>query len=252
MDRFFSVYYSGKPFQLFSEVHIITLLAIIFINLIICFNAERLRESRADRFARHFIASWLVLTELSFQLWCALTGVWTAEYNFPFHLCSAATIICAVMLYKNSYNIFRLAYFWGLGGAIPALMTPDLSGYNYPHYVFFKYFILHGLIVISVIYMTVVHRYKLNIRSVIRAFIYLNIFALFVIPVNIITGGNYLFLCRKPEAVTPLDYLGTWPWYIISMELVVLAMFFALYLPFVIKDYADRDKSTRSGLSSGI
>jgi len=251
MDRFFSVYYSGKPFQLFSEVHIITLLAIIFINLIICFNAERLRESRADRFARHFIASWLVLTELSFQLWCGFTGVWTAEYNLPFHLCSAATIICAVMLYKNSYNIFRLAYFWGLGGAIPALLTPDLSGYNYPHYVFFKYFILHGLIVISVIYMTVVHSYKLDIKSVFKAFIYTNIFALFMIPVNIITGGNYLFLCRKPEAITPLDFLGPWPWYIISMEVVVLVMFLVLYLPFVIKDYVDRYKNTDSGVSTG-
>lgn len=129
MDKFFSVYYNGKPFHIFSQVHIISLLVILIINLLIYFNAERLRESRVERFARNFIASGLVITELSFQLWCGFTGVWTAEYNLPFHLCSAATIICAVMLYKNSYKIYKLAYFWGLGGAIPALITPDLSGY---------------------------------------------------------------------------------------------------------------------------
>lgn len=252
MDKFFSVYYNGKPFQIFSQVHIISLLVILILILIIYFNAERLRENKVDRFARNFIATALVMTEVSFQLWCAFTGVWTAEYNLPFHLCSVSTIICAIMLYKNSYKIYRLAYFWGLGGAIPALMTPDLSGYNYPHYVFFKYFILHGLIIIAVVYMTFVHSYKLDTKSVLTAFKDLNLFALVVIPVDIITGGNYLFLCRKPDAITPLDYLGPWPWYIIPMGLVVLVMFFALYLPFAIKGRIDRYKTTGSGLSSGL
>ncbi|SHI43506.1 YwaF family protein [Lutispora thermophila] len=252
MDKFFSIYYSGEPFQIFSRVHIVSLSIILIIILLIYFNAERLRKSRVDRFARNFIATGLIATELSFQLWCGIKGVWTVEYNLPFHLCTISTIICAIMLYKNSYKIYRLAYFWGLGGAIPALLTPDLSGYGYPHYVFFKFFILHGLIIIAVVYMTFVYKYRLDIKSVFRAFAYINIFALVVVPVDIITGGNYLFLCRKPDAITPLDYLGPWPWYIIPMELVVLAMFFAFYLPFAIKDHVDRYKSAGSGLSSGL
>ncbi|NLM42673.1 MAG: TIGR02206 family membrane protein [Clostridiales bacterium] len=251
MKEYISAYYYGEPFILFSKEHIVALIFIFAFNILIYFTKEKLRKDKVDMLFRNFIASALLITELSFQLWCGFTGVWTAEYNLPFHLCSVATIICAVMLYKNSYNIYKLAYFWGLGGAIPALITPDLSGYNYPHYVFFKYFILHGLIIISVIYMTFVHSYKLKLKDFTNAFIYTNIYALFVIPVNILSGGNYLFLCRKPEALTLLDYLGSWPWYIISMEIVVLAMFFVLYLPFAIKDTIERYKSSGSGLNLG-
>lgn len=252
MKEFFSVYYRGEPFILFSKVHIIALILILSVNVLIYFMKDKLAQDRTDKFFRCFIASALLITELSFQLWCGFTGVWTAEYNLPFHLCSVATIICAVMLYKNSYDIYKLAYFWGLGGAIPAIITPDLSGYNYPHYVFFKFFILHGLIIVSVIYMTFVHSYKLSLKDFINAFIYTNILALVTIPVNVITGGNYLFLCRKPDALTLLDYLGPWPWYIIPMELVVFIMFFMMYLPFAVKNIIEKHKSADSRLNLGL
>jgi len=68
------------------------------------------------------------------------------------------------------------------------------------------------------------------------------LFALIVIPIDVITGGNYLFLCRKPEAFTVLDYFGSWPWYIIPMEAVVFMMFFVLYLPFGIRNFVQKDK----------
>lgn len=248
----FSVYYQGDPFKLFSKAHIASLLTIIVLNIMLYFYSDRFKEKRIDKFVRNSIASILIITELSFQLWCAVTGVWTVEYNLPFHLCSAATIICAAMLYINSYRIYKTAYFWGLGGALQALLTPDLSGYNYPHYVFFKYFVLHGLIIISVLYMTFVHSYKINFKSVLNAFAVTNLFALIVVPIDMMTGGNYLFLCRKPEAFTLLDYLGPWPWYIVPMEAVVFIMFVILYLPFAISNLVQNHRNFNSGLSAKL
>ena len=242
MRELLSIDYNGEPFKLFSSAHIISLFIILISNLLLYFSSPKLRANKIDRVFRYSIAAALIAIELSFQLWCALKGVWTAEYNLPFHLCSAATIICSIMLFNKSYKIYQIAYFWGLGGALQALLTPDLSGYNYPHFVFFKYFILHGFIIISVVYMTFVHSYKLNFKSVINAFTVTNLFALIVIPIDVITGGNYLFLCRKPEAFTVLDYFGSWPWYIIPMEAVVFMMFFVLYLPFGIRNFVQKDK----------
>ncbi|MCQ1528903.1 YwaF family protein [Lutispora saccharofermentans] len=244
-------WFNGEPFRLLSRVHIAALLIIFILNMMIYFFSDRLREVKTDKLCRNIIALALITTELSFQIWCAVIGVWTAEYNLPFHLCSAATIICAIMLFMKSYRIYQIAYFWGLGGALQALLTPDLSGYNYPHYVFFKYFILHGLIVISVLYMAFVHSYRLAFRSVLNAFAVTNLFAVIVIPVDILTGGNYLFLCRKPEAMTLLDYLGPWPWYIIPMEAVVFAMFVILYLPYAISDFVQKHRDINSGISPG-
>lgn len=249
MEKFFSVYYSGEPFKLFSKVHIISLLMVFSLNIILYIFADRLREDKIDKLLRHSLAYALIVTELSFQLWCGYIGVWTPEYNLPFHLCSAATIICVIMLFNGSYKIYKIAYFWGLGGALQALLTPDLSGYNYPHYVFFKFMILHGLIITSVLYMTFVHSYSLTFMSVLNAFAMTNLFAIIVAPVDMVTGGNYLFLCRKPDAFTLLDCFGPWPWYILPMEIVVFMMFVVLYLPFAIRDYVQKHRDSNSSIN---
>jgi hypothetical integral membrane protein (TIGR02206 family) len=49
---------------------------------------------------------------------------------------------------------------------------------------------------------------------------------------NALTGGNYMFLRERPETPSLLDYLGPWPWYILSAALLALALFALLDLPF--------------------
>ncbi len=234
-SKFFSVYFYGEPFGLFSTIHIISLVTIFIMSVLLYVFSDKFKNDTTDKLFRHALAYILIVTECSFQFWCAYNHVWTAEYNLPFHLCSAATVICIVMLFKKSFKIYQLAYYWGLAGAMFALITPDLSGYNYPHYVFFKYFILHGFIILSVLYMTFVHKYFLSFKSVLNAFIITNVFAAIVAPIDFITGGNYLFLCRKPNVFTLLNYFGLWPWYIIPMEILVFSVFIILYIPFSLR-----------------
>lgn len=242
-SRFFSVYFSGKQFEPFSSVHLISLSVLLIACILLYVLSNKIKSLKIDKPLRDALAYILIATELSFQIWCSVGGVWTPKYNLPFHLCSAATIICIVMLLKKSYKIFELAYYWGLAGAGFALITPDLSGYNYPHYVFFKYFILHSFIIISILYMAFIYDYVLSFKTVLRAFIATNLFAIVVIPINILTGGNYLFLCRKPDVFTLLDYFGSWPRYIIPMEIIVIIVFYVLYIPFALKKHINKSNN---------
>jgi uncharacterized membrane protein YwaF len=49
---------------------------------------------------------------------------------------------------------------------------------------------------------------------------------------NALTGGNYMFLSERPEAASLLDYMGSWPWYLLGAALLALAMFGLLDIPF--------------------
>ena len=59
----------------------------------------------------------------------------------------------------------------------------------------------------------------------------LNCYALAVGGLDAIAGWNYGYLCRKPSEPSLLDFLGPWPWYLLSLEVVAFLMFLVLDLP---------------------
>jgi hypothetical integral membrane protein (TIGR02206 family) len=81
--------------------------------------------------------------------------------------------------------------------------------------------------------MLAVEKFKPSRKSVVRTFLITNAYAALIIPVNMLTGGNYLFLSWKPD-ISLLSLLGPWPWYILSLEGVVLVLFILMYLPFTL------------------
>lgn len=82
--------------------------------------------------------------------------------------------------------------------------------------------------------MTAVEGFRPTWTSVGRTMLWLNILIVVVIPVNAITVANYMFLARKPATVSLLDFLGPWPWYILSLEVVALVLCIFLYFPFIL------------------
>ena len=77
---------------------------------------------------------------------------------------------------------------------------------------------------------------KPTIKSVKKAFIGLNIFLVIAFISNIIIGSNYFWIMGKPPAGSLLDYMGPWPWYILTGEFVALAHFMVAYLLFLFID----------------
>jgi hypothetical integral membrane protein (TIGR02206 family) len=84
--------------------------------------------------------------------------------------------------------------------------------------------------------MTLVVGYRPTLKSLWKTFLVTNAYMLIIAPINLLLDGNYLFICRPPDTPSLIDYLGPWPWYILSLEIVGLLFFFVFYAPFGIKD----------------
>ena len=82
-----------------------------------------------------------------------------------------------------------------------------------------------------VFYGLMVFKWKIYLIDIKNAIIGANVYLVFSLIVNLLSGGNYFFTMRKPDAATILDYMGPWPWYLISGQILMVFLFFLLYLP---------------------
>lgn len=244
---YFAYYITGDTFQLFSVSHLAVLLILFFFAWLLYRFRAAIRTGRANQLIRWTMAAMLLLSEIAFQWWHVITGYWSLAYMLPLQLCSVSLLLAVIMLVTRSYLLFEITYFWGLAGAVQAMLTPELF-YPFPHFRFFHFFIAHILIILAVLHMTWVQQCKPTIRSVWKAFGALNLLLVLALIVNRVTGGNYLFVANKPSNPSLMDYLGPYPWYIVSLEGVAIGLFFLLYLPFAAGKFAKRvEKSTLDG-----
>jgi len=142
------------------------------------------------------------------------------------------------MLITHDYRPYEMLYFFGLGGATQAILTPAAGIYGLPHFRAIETLSSHSLVVITLIYLTAVVGLRPTWRSVIKAMIAINVLMVIVTCINLLIDGNYMYTLRKPDTASLFDVLGPWPWYLFWTEFLAFGLFALLYLPIAIQDRA--------------
>ncbi len=230
-----TTWFSAQPAEVFnsgSTSHWIILGILVFLIIFLYTYRKKLQDHPFRNKIRIAMAVLLLLAEVALQAWYIANGIWAADRSLPLHLCSAAVVLCPIMLITRKYRLYEVLFFWGIAGTTQAIVTPDLW-YAFPHFIFFQYFFAHSLIVLACLWMTFVEQYHPSILSVGKTFIYTNLYLLFVLVVNLIIGSNYLYLMGPPEQPTILDLFSErWPIYILQLQALGLFAIFLCYLPF--------------------
>lgn len=244
--KFFGSSYNGAPLQAFSLPHLSVLASLCVLNFLLIFILVKIRKDSINNIVRICLAVFLLANEGCYQIWSIVNGIWTIDYTLPLQLCDAATILSAFMLLTKRQTLYDVAYFWGLGASLQALLTPDIYPYSFPHFVFFNFFLAHGAIITAVLFMTYIEGRRPYPVSMLKTLIATNAYMAVIALVDLITGGNYVFLRRKPSAASIMDLLGPWPWYILGLEAVGGVLMLLLYLPYFIKDFKRLGQSSHS------
>jgi hypothetical integral membrane protein (TIGR02206 family) len=174
--------------------------------------------------------------------WYALFGLrgWLTLSNaLPLNLCDWAAVALIVALVHPRQRIYELGYFWGLGGTVQGLITPDIGrGFPDPQFIFF--FINHGGIIASLLYLTLGTGLRPTPRSLPRVVFATLAYAGVAGAADFLLGTNYGFLRAKPANPSLLDFLSPWPWYIPELVLIGLASVLIYYSPFFLRDRAGK------------
>ena len=149
----------------------------------------------------------------------------------PLHLCDLAIFVAAGALITRHPLAYEVLWYWALGGTTLAMILPNVAG-GFPDWRWVAYFALHGLVVVSALTLTFGHGFFPRPGSSRRVFLLTVGYAALVGAVNRLTGSNFLYLSRKPDEPTLLDWLGPWPVYVGVAALLALVIFTLLELPF--------------------
>ena len=162
-----------------------------------------------------------------------LPGHWSIHAVVPLELCDLAWPVAIWALWTRGRHAFALMYFWGLTLSVQALLTPTLSGPDYPEIRYLDYFGEHLLIVWAAVYLT----WGLGMRPDWGGYRFAvaatAVWTVAAFVVNLIAGTDFGYLNGKPRTGSILNLLGPWPWYMPAEAVIILGGWALITWPWV-------------------
>ena len=227
----------GTPFELFGTVHLITIAVVIITSIFLpkfYKNKSDHQISMMKKIIAGVIAAHVIISPYKDLYLLANPYDW--RETIPLHMCDLSEIFLIWFLLGGPRILYICAFFWGLGGATMAILTPDISHHDLD-YIFFM--VGHGMIIVGIMYATVTlgnRPYAKDIATValITALVLLPI----VYVINLLLGepANFWYLMSKPAGTSLMDMFPEPPYHLLVTTPIAIALFYLIYLPYFIKD----------------
>jgi hypothetical integral membrane protein (TIGR02206 family) len=238
-----------RPFVFMGASHV-TAIALTFATPLVLATVSRARNSiRLQDAIRLTLAAVVAVNWIAWMLLLYFKGWFNIGNEIPLNLCDWATVATFVALVWPTQKSFELAYFWGLCGTLQALLTPDCV-YDFPDAQFTLFFVYHGGIIASVLYLTLGMKMRPVPMSFPRVIAWTLLYGVIAGAADWQLGTDYGFLRSKPDHPTLLSYLSPWPYYLPELLLVAIAFMAVCYLPFFISDLIAHSGSRRGATSA--
>jgi hypothetical integral membrane protein (TIGR02206 family) len=227
---------AGNAFQPYGLAHLIVIALTVALPFILAAFVRKSRSPRSERTVGHLLAAMLLVNYVGYEIYLASTVGLEWKRALPFQLCDWAMIAIVVPLLTGRNRWLEVAYFWGIGGTLQAILTPDLK-FAFPDIRFLTFFVAHSGVVVAVAFMMIAKKFRPHWISIVRVFFWSEFYFVLTFTVDLLTGENYGYLLHQPASASLLDLLSHERIvYILEMHLLALVFFVVLYLPFALYD----------------
>ncbi len=223
-------------FLLFGTPHLTALAASVALPLFLAVAFRHLRLP-VDRLVRFGLAAFLVIGWICWLILFAQRGWLTIGNGLPLNLCDWALMALVTALLTRNQFAYELGYFWGLGGTLQGMITPDVA-YDFPDPQFIFFFIEHGGVIAALLYLTLGTGLRPRPRSLPRVAAASLFYAGVAGVADWALSTNYGFLRAKPPGTTLLSFMAPWPWYIPELVAAGTLSLLIYYLPFAVADWS--------------
>ncbi len=222
------------PFETFGSQHLLVLAITFTVFLVIPF-LLRNKSNETKYTAGIAIATLIVVHEITsaFNTFSFDHG-WVEA--FPLHMCDLSAFSIAYYFWKREKIFFNLAFFWGIGGATMALITPDVK-FAWPAPEFLPFFYGHGLVLLGVFFACIALKersYFSDIHKVVGITLILMV-VIYCINLLLGNGANFWYLLDRPAGESLMDLFPDPPYHLLITTPIGIALFYIIYIPLLIK-----------------
>jgi hypothetical integral membrane protein (TIGR02206 family) len=234
-------------FQPFGTAHLTVILLTIILPFALAALARQTKSPRIEKLIIAVLSAVLILNYLAYLIFIRSQAAMGWRQMLPMQMCDWGMVVVIVAMWTGHQRWFEVAYFWGIGGTLQAVLTPNLR-YGFPDWRFISFFTSHCGTIVGVIFLMLTRHYRPFQISIVRVWLWSECYFVLTLAVDVITGFNYGFLLHKPEAFSILSVLSDWwPLYLLQMHGVALLFFLILYAPFGVFDATRRGLLRRAG-----
>jgi hypothetical integral membrane protein (TIGR02206 family) len=223
-------------FQPYGFPHLAVIALTVVLPFALAAIVRRTRSQRLENIIIGVLSAVLVLNYVVFLIFIRSRGVVDWRQMLPMQMCDWGMVVVIVAMWTGNQRWFEVAYFWGIGGTLQAILTPNLR-FGFPDWRFISFFTSHCAIIVGVVFLMLTRRYRPYPMSIVRVWLWSEFYFVVTFIVDKVTSVNYGFLLHKPEAFSILSFLSdSHPLYLLQLHGVALLFFLALYVPFAIYD----------------
>lgn len=246
----------SSPFYLepFSPPHLLAIAVLFVLTALIIIYRKRLAAWKGEPRLRLIATIIAISFEVALHVLQYFTQGW---YDFlrgliPLELCAIVLWLAVALNASKSRGVWDLLYFWGIGAGA-SFAFANTEGANYNTFHFYQYFIVHGYILLTMVWFGAVHGYTVRFATFLKA---IGILCPFTIALRLFDSAfsgepykfNFMFLISPPDVSTPLNNFGHgWGYYFAFAALCIMVMAFA-WLPWGILAIFRRAKTSHVDL----
>ena len=226
----------AEPFILFGTDHVLAILAVILISIIVPHYLKKTSLITKKRFG-YVLACILILNELVKPYYHTQFFGYDLLKVLPFHMCALSAFSISFFLLTNKRIFYEVAFFWGIGGGLMALLQPD-TPLDFPDPVFIIFYLSHGGMLLAIGHASIALENRPNLGSVKKAIMISLVVIVLIYFLNLILGppANFWYLGARPDGASIIDLMPDPPRHIPIVVILGLIMFSIIYLPFWIYD----------------
>jgi len=237
---------SAPEFHAWGPSHLIVIFLTIGLPFLLALIVHRTKSRVLERSICFAISALLLINYVTYVIVARQFGVDHWYKVLPLQLCDWAMAVIIVALWTGNRRWLEVAYFWGIGGTLQAIITPNLR-FGFPDLRFVSFFVAHSGIIIGIVFLMLIYGFRPRGIGILRTFAWTEMYFVVAFTTDLLTGENYGFLLHKPEAASLLNFLSdSRPLYLLEFHGLAFLFFCALYAPFAIVDFVRNQATART------